>query len=108
VIVITAERDESGGVIVTVVPVTHSRPDAGRPAMEIPEPVKRHLGLDDERSWIVLDEGNKFVWPGYDLRKVGRTGRFDYGFLPPAFFDRVRDVFIETGRRGKLRLAPRD
>ena len=38
-------------------------------AVEIPMPIKRHLGLDDDRSWIVVDEGNEFLWPGYDLRK---------------------------------------
>ena len=32
-----------------------------------------------------MAEGNEFVWPGYDLRKVGRKNRYDYGFLPPKF-----------------------
>jgi hypothetical protein len=33
-------------------------------AVEIPLPVKRHLGLDDNPSWIVVAEGNEFLWPG--------------------------------------------
>ncbi|MGH7102211.1 MAG: hypothetical protein ACREFJ_07420, partial [Acetobacteraceae bacterium] len=41
--------------------------------IEIPLPIKRHLGLDDDPSWIVVAEGNEFLWPGYDLRKVPQT-----------------------------------
>jgi hypothetical protein len=48
-------------------------------------PVKRHLGLDDDPSWIVVSEGNEFLWPGYDLRKLPHSDRYDYGFLPPRF-----------------------
>ena len=33
-----------------------------------PDTVKRRLELDDERSWIVLTEANRFIWPGPDLR----------------------------------------
>jgi hypothetical protein len=43
--------------------------------------VKRHLGLDEDRSWIVVSEGNEFAWPGYDLRKRARSDRYDYGFI---------------------------
>jgi hypothetical protein len=31
--------------------------------------------LDDYRLWIVVDEGNEFLWPGYDLRKPLQTSR---------------------------------
>jgi hypothetical protein len=48
--------------------------------MEIPPAVKRHLGLDDQPSWIVLDEFNVFTWPGYDLRPVStQKDRYHYG-----------------------------
>jgi hypothetical protein len=70
--------------------------------------VKRHLGLDDDRSWIVVSEGNEFLWPGYDLRKLPHSDRYDYGFLPPRFFDRVRDAFIAFYRAGKASLASRE
>jgi hypothetical protein len=69
--------------------------------------VKRHLGLDDERSWVVVTEGNKFVWPGYDLRKVPNTNRFDYGFLPPRFFNAIRDAFVAAFKAGKATTTPR-
>lgn len=64
VVVLTVERDSDGATIVVLLPVTHSPPHDVASAVEIPAAVKRHLGLDDERSWVVVTEGNKFVWPG--------------------------------------------
>lgn len=57
-------------VRVTVAAVTHTQPHADTIALEMPPKVKQHLGLDDARSWIVLDEVNQFDWPGFDLRPV--------------------------------------
>jgi len=97
VIILKVERQDDS-VIVTVSPITHSPPPEGCAALEIPPAVKHHLGLDGERSWIVLDELNQFAWPGFDLRPVpGKAGRIDYGFLPPKLFARIvggiRDVW---------------
>ena len=64
-------------------------------AVEIPPRVKEHLGLDEQRSWIVVNEGNRFPWPGFDLRKIPRTGEFQYGFLPPRFFADVLARFLK-------------
>ncbi len=70
VIVLAVEREADGATVVTVLPITHSPPGDPASAVEIPLPVKRHLGLDADPSWIVVAEGNEFVWPGYDLRKL--------------------------------------
>jgi hypothetical protein len=86
----------------------HTAPSDQTSAVEIPSPVKRHLGLDDDRSWIVVDEGNEFLWPGYDLRKIPRTDRYHYGFLPPRFFNRVLYAFAACYEAGKRRLTPRE
>jgi hypothetical protein len=107
VIVLAAERDQHGVTVVMVLPITHSAPKAPRAAIEIPPAVKRHLGLDDERSWIVVAEGNAFVWPGYDLRKVPRADRYDYGFLPPRLFNQVLAAFLALHPIGRS-LTPRD
>ncbi len=106
VIVLAVQRmdDET---IVTVLPITHSAPSSPRMAVEIPVSVKRHLGLDGQQSWIVITEGNKFLWPGYDLRRIPDTDRYDYGFLPPRFFRRVLDAFLAWHRAGRL-ITPRD
>jgi hypothetical protein len=108
VIVLTVERESDDTTIVTVLPVTHSAPQDPRSAIEIPLNVKRHLGLDDARSWIMISEGNEFLWPGYDLRKLPRTDRYDYGFLPPRLFDQVRDAFQAWRRDGKAKGTTRD
>lgn len=84
-----------------VSPITHSLPDAQTPVIEIPPRIKKHLGLDSERSWIVVNELNEFTWPGLDLRPVPRTaGRFEYGHLPPNLFLRVVNAIRDTWRRG--------
>jgi len=107
VIVLATERVDDGATAVTVLPITHSTPADPASAVEIPLPVKRHLGLDAERSWVIVAEGNEFLWPGYDLRKVPNTDRYDYGFLPPRFFNQVLDAFVAGHRAGKRRLTPR-
>jgi hypothetical protein len=56
--------------------------------LEIPGPTKLRLGLDSDRSWVVIDEANDFVWPGPDLRPAvsGDLDSIVYGRLPPGFF----------------------
>ena len=108
VIVLAVEREADGAIIVTVLPITHSPPLDPASAIEIPIPVKRHLGLDDDRSWIVVAEGNEFLWPGYDLRRRPHSDRYDYGFLPPRFFNQVLGAFVACHRAGKTSLAPRE
>lgn len=93
VMVLCVEGARAAEVIVTVLPVTHSPPPHPSAAVAIPPAVKAHLGLDDAPSWVVISEGNRFVWPGYDLRPR-RDGAYTYGFLPPRLFDRVRDAFV--------------
>ena len=80
-------------------PITHSPPHDPRVAIEIPTRVKRHLGLDSERSWVILDELNVFRWPGYDLRPIpDKDGRYDYGLLPPKFFESIVKKFAKRAR----------
>ena len=84
--------------MVTVLPVTHSPPMQAEDAIEIPAETKRRLGLDDQRSWIVLTEANEFNWPGLDLRPIAHSSSksFAYGFLPYTLYERVRIGFIEA------------
>ena len=63
VIVLSITRESDDATIVTVLPITHVAPEDPKAAIEIPLPVKKHLGLDDARSWIVIAEGDEFVWP---------------------------------------------
>jgi hypothetical protein len=107
VIALTVERQPDGETLVTVLPITHRPPEDAAAAIEIPFAIKRHLGLDDSRSWIVVSEGDQFVWPGYDLRKVRGADRYDYGFLPPRFFADVLAAFRAWHRAHKVKLTSR-
>lgn len=95
-IVASIRANASGATSVLVLPITHSPPDNASLAIEIPAPAKRRLGLDDERSWVVLSEWNEFTWPGSDLRPVarGENSSVAYGVLPPALFGTIRDRFM--------------
>ncbi len=90
------EFTESGSRTM-LVPITHSEPGPQDVAIEVPEAVRRSLGLDDEPQWVILDEVNRFTWPGFDLRPLPYDqDRPAYGFVPPLFFDRLRDRLLEA------------
>ena len=91
VIVTTVKRDPDGRFRVRVLPITH-RPSEPERSIAIPRKVKRHLGLDADASWILLDEVNEFFWPGVDLRPVSRLkpGVWTFGVLPTEIFDEIR------------------
>src|ERR1700730_8628825 len=108
VIVLAVERQADDTTIVTVLPMTHTAPLDPTSAIEVPAPVKRHLGLDDSRSWIIVSEGNEFDWPGYDIRKIGLWYRYDYVFLPPRFFNQILGAFAAWHRASKARLTSRE
>jgi len=88
-----------------VVPITHVPPDQTKQAIEIPLPTKRRLGLDSERSWVLLTEINRFVWPGPDLRPISKKQpeRFDYGFLPPSLFEKIKQGIRAQNSAKKLK-----
>ena len=106
--IILVVKDDDENQTVTVAPITHTPPSNPSIAIEIPTKVKHYLGLDGERSWIILDDFNEFPWPGYDLRPIsGKIGKYDYGFLPPALFTQVTSKIIELRQKG-LRISSRD
>jgi hypothetical protein len=100
--IILVVRNGDGGKKVTVAPITHTKPVDPGVAMEIPAKVKTHLGLDNESSWIILDDFNEFVWPGYDLRTLaGKPDCYDYGFLPPVFFKQMISKILDLRYQAK-------
>ena len=66
---------EDGTPVVRVLPITHAPPKNAEDALEIPAAVKNRLRLDEERSWIILTESNRFAWPGPDLRPLDSDRR---------------------------------
>ena len=102
-------RSKSGHDVVTVLPVTHTPPSDPDLAVEIPHATKARLGLDGERSWIVIDEANRFIWPGPDLRPVPgeEPGSVAYGLLPEALYNLVRDKWLAAYDRGRAKQIKR-
>lgn len=102
---VLATTSKGGSTIVTVLPITHSKPPAAELGLEIPGVVKRRLGLDGERSWIIYSELNRFTWPGPDLRRL--PDRDDstvaYGMLPPGMFSVLQQRFFAAYKAQKLR-----
>ncbi len=76
--------------------------------LQIPATIKRDLNLDADRSWIVLEEWNEFVWPGPDLRPVPNddVGSIAHGVLSRGFFARVRDEFLAAVEAGRSKRVP--
>jgi hypothetical protein len=108
-ILLVVQRDDDAAPLVRVLPITHTPPDKETVAVEIPTTTKRRLGLDAERSWIVVSEGNEFRWPGPDLRPAvnGDPASVVFGMLPPSLFAKVREAFLATYRARGARVVPR-
>jgi mRNA-degrading endonuclease toxin of MazEF toxin-antitoxin module len=100
-VVLSHRRAADGLTLVVVAAVTHTPPAAGARAVELPPRVKQSLGLDDARSWVVTDEVNEFVWPGFDLAPTAR-GDVAYGLLPPRLYETIRLAVLEAARAGRL------
>ena len=108
--VILVTTDAQGDEVVTVLPITHAMPAESMLAMEIPARTKARIGLDSDRSWIVLSEVNRFKWPGPDLRMAvnGETASVAYGQIPRKFFLQLRERFIAVLKEGRTRVVSRE
>ena len=107
--VVLAIEGQEGHPRVIVLPITHAPPQPPEDGVELPQPTKARLGLDGERSWVMVSEANVFTWPGPDLRFLTGQGpeSVAYGFLPPLVFRAIRDRFLTRHRERKASLVPR-
>lgn len=107
--VVVAIEKRTHGTQLIVVPVTTRPPRDGDAAIEMPERVRRHLGLGEARSWIVADEYNLFTWPGPDIRPIRRGHDIDprYGAIPGKLFEQVRTLMLDVARPGRLKVVRR-
>lgn len=106
-VVVVARIEEAAGTLILVAPVTQAAPEKSADAVEIPPNVKKQLGLDDDRSWIVVTELNRFIWPGPDIRPVPETGAPFYDALPGWLFERVRSGVLQHSAQGRLKVTKR-
>lgn len=89
-----------------VAPITHSLPPPGE-GVAIPERVKRQLGLDDDPSWVIVTELNRFTWPGPDIRLARGQDSPLHGALPTKLFDQVRRGIGDHAKAAKLKIPKR-
>lgn len=90
VVVVLAVVDPGPNPRIIVAPVTHTAPEQKDDAVEMPAIVKRDLGLDRERSWIVTSEVNRFLWIGPDVRPMA-DGELVHGAIPDWLLKQVRE-----------------
>lgn len=108
-VVVLATRQAGDQTIVTVALITHSMPADPDMGIELPASTKARLGLDGDRSWVIINDVNRFVWPGSDLRPVRPAGAgFCYGLLPRSLYVKVRDRMLALAKAGSVRIGPRD
>ena len=102
-VIVHTRQNEHQEIEVYISPVTHTPPEVPERAMAIPRATQTRLGLDNQTSWIITTEVNRFIWPGPDIRSVP-GGRPAYGPLPAAM---TRDLVqqIKNNARGSLLLV---
>jgi hypothetical protein len=112
--VIFAKRTILGNTLAFVAAISHKPPTASDRATEVPRKLKRHLGLDEDPSWIYTDQVNEFIWPGPDLRAADRLsslprarGTCVIGPLPDDWFDMLKNELIRNLRLGRARIIRR-
>lgn len=102
-VIVVATEEVDGQILVTVAPITHTRPSAEAlsDAIELPAPTKARLGLDDKPSWALASDLNQFVWPGVDLRPTVRGGdQVAYGYLPTTMTEALRAKILKLALSG--------
>lgn len=106
-VIVTAVVRRNDVTEVLVAPITHSPPREGTLAIEIPHKVGRHLGLDDERSYIVASESNSMSWDDPGIVPVTPGKQWAYGRIPKALYDQLRAAMLDLLNRRKLKTTAR-
>lgn len=108
-IVLVKTDVEDGRHVVTVVPITHTPKDETRGVL-VPAKAARQLGLDEDSCWIAMDEMNRFVWPGPDLKPISQRGPgvWTFGVLPADIFDQMKQVINRLRAERGIAVMKRD
>lgn len=106
-IVTAVMRKDSGETDVLVAPITHSPPREADVAIEIPHQVGRHLGLDDERGYIVADQVNTVSWDDAGIVPVRPGRQWAYGRIPKGLYDQLRAAMLVLLNDRRLKIANR-
>jgi hypothetical protein len=63
--------------------------------------------LDEDRSWIIATELNRFIWPGPDVRLAPNSESPYYGEIPAKLFEELKTAILKHHEKDKLRTAKR-
>lgn len=88
-------EDVDGEKVVTVAPITHTKPDDLEQSIELTPATRRRLGLDAQKNWIMATEVNTFFWPGPDLAP-NAAGSYEYGELPAVVFNALKAKILDA------------
>lgn len=107
VVVTAIIRKADGATEVLLAPITHSPPKDGTTAIEVPAKVGKHLGPDEERSYIIANEANSVAWDDAGIVPAEPGKRWAYGRVPKALSDQLRASMIELISKKKLKSGRR-
>ena len=106
-VIIHMRQNEYRETEVFIAPITHASPREPERAIVLPTATKVRLGLDEQDSWIVTTEVNRFIWPGPDLRPLPGGGAA-YGHLPARMTRDVVQQIQSNARDRALKVIGRD
>jgi len=106
---ILAVQEQNGRKYVFVAPITHSAPQSQNESILLTPSTKRRLGLDDDKSWLMCTEINRFEWPGVDLRAAPNNKDRSpvYGPLPAAVSHAAKELLQTINQKRQLKIVPR-
>lgn len=112
-VITMSKENPDGSRTVAVAPITHSpiRTEKGETGVKIPVQLARHLGLDDDQSFVKTHEFNTFRWDrGRIPFGVSRAKKdsFVFGKLHDSITRAAYDQAIENRSRGQLKGVDRD
>jgi len=110
IVLVSAERAD-GARDVLLCAITHAPPLTGETAVEVPAAVARHLGLDEQRSWIKTDQVNRLIWRKGRIPfgvSPARRGEWTFGTIPQALGRQAFEQMREKALKGRLKTVLRD
>jgi hypothetical protein len=105
--IIFIDENDNNELIVYVSPITHTDPKDSVISKEIPFRTKKRLHLDEEKSWVITNEMNSFIWRGPDVMRAP-SGELIYGHLPRKFTKATLKQIYDNARDKKLQIINRD
>ena len=105
-VIIAYDQDERGNQTAILAAITHSPPKNSDDAIEVPARVKRSLGLDQARSWIVMTEINRVDWRDPGITPAMQL-QWEYGRLPMKLWQPLRDEIVARSKMGKVGVVDR-